>query len=189
MKTFALRIGALAVAALLMVGVTLPANAAASLVFSTGIRLSPTGPALFKGSDFNIMISALNTLRNQADGTTAGTFTGVFNGTVGATTPSTGVFTKATVSGHVITGATPPVLTSCGGGTPTITGSDTAGLVTMGTSATGCVITFAAAYTTAPVCVVSWIATPLASQSYVTAAASITLTQTSTSSNLAQYVC
>jgi hypothetical protein len=93
-----------------------------------------------------------------------------------------------TVGQHAITGATPPVLTSCGT-TPAITGSDTAGIVTMGTTATGCVITFAAAYATPPVCVVTWIATPLASQSYVTSATAITLTQTSTSNNKVQYVC
>lgn len=93
------------------------------------------------------------------------------------------------VAGKIWTGVTPPVLTSCGT-TPAITGSDTAGIVTMGTGTpTGCIITFAAAYTAIPYCVVSWIATPLASQSYVTAAASITLTQTATSSNKVQYIC
>jgi hypothetical protein len=89
---------------------------------------------------------------------------------------------------HINTGATPPVLTACGT-TPSITGSDTAGIVTMGTSATGCVITFATPYTGTPYCVVSWIATPLASQSYVTSNVAITTTQTSTSNNKLQYVC
>lgn len=84
---------------------------------------------------------------------------------------------------------TAPALTSCGGGTPAITGNDVAGVVTMGTSATGCVITFNTAYTNAPYCVVTWIATPLASQSYVTSASAITLTQTSTSTNKVQYIC
>lgn len=116
---------------------------------------------------------------------------------VGGTTTLTGATTQTgalTVTGainanaHVNTNATPPVLTSCGT-TPAITGSDTAGIVTMGTTATGCVITFAAAYTGVPFCVVSWIATPLASQSYVTTAAAITLTQTSTTNNKIQYVC
>lgn len=91
---------------------------------------------------------------------------------------------------HVATAqTTAPALTSCGTGSPTIVGTDTAGLVTMGTSASGCVITFNVAYTGIPFCVVSWIATPLASQSYVTAAASITTTQTSTSGNKLQYAC
>lgn len=92
--------------------------------------------------------------------------------------------------GHVIPqDATPPALTSCGT-TPAIVGTDTAGLVTMGTgSPTGCVITFHVAFALAPICVVTWIATPLASQSYVTSATAITLTQTGTSSNKVQYVC
>lgn len=91
--------------------------------------------------------------------------------------------------GHIIPQSTsPPVLTSCGT-SPTIVGTDTAGIVTMGTTATGCVITFAQAYALAPYCVVTWIATPLASQSYVTAASNITTTQTSTTNNKLQYIC
>jgi hypothetical protein len=86
------------------------------------------------------------------------------------------------VPSHIATAqTTAPALTSCGGGSPAITGTDTAGIVTMGTSATGCVITFNVAYTGTPYCVVSWIATPLASQSYATSNTAITLTQTSTS--------
>lgn len=107
------------------------------------------------------------------------------NLSVGGTTTNTGAVNSPA---HLNTGATPPVLTSCGT-TPSITGSDTAGIVTMGTTATGCVITFATAYTGTPYCVVSWIATPLASQSYVTSNVAITLTQTSTSNNKIQYVC
>lgn len=83
---------------------------------------------------------------------------------------------------------TAPALTSCGT-SPAIVGTDVAGTVTMGTTAVGCVITFNVAYALAPHCVVTWIATPLASQSYVTAAASITLTQTSTSNNVVKYLC
>lgn len=84
---------------------------------------------------------------------------------------------------------TAPALTSCGT-SPAITGTDTAGTVTMGTGTpTGCVITFNVAYTTAPHCVVTWIATPLASQSYATSATAITLTQTATSSNVVKYFC
>jgi hypothetical protein len=64
-----------------------------------------------------------------------------------------------------------------------------AGTVTMGTTATGCVITFGTPYAAAPSCLVVWIATPLASQSYVTSASAITTTQTSTSNNVIQYFC
>jgi len=59
----------------------------------------------------------------------------------------------------------------------------------MGTSATGCVVTFNVAYVGTPVCVVNWIATPLASQSYVTSNTALTLTQTSASGNVAKYIC
>lgn len=84
---------------------------------------------------------------------------------------------------------TAPALTTCGT-SPTITGTDVAGTVTMGTgSPTGCVITFNVRYVLAPHCVVTWIATPLASQSYATSATAITLTQTATSSNVVKYFC
>ncbi len=136
---------------------------------------------------------------------------------IGQNTASTGTFTTLTATGtaasnlagaytftnplitfgnaagvptHIATAqTTAPALTSCGGGTPAITGTDEAGIVTLGTSTTGCVITFNVAYTGTPFCVVSWIATPLASQSYVTSNAAITLTQTSASSNKVQYIC
>lgn len=86
---------------------------------------------------------------------------------------------------------TAPALTSCGT-TPAIVGTDVAGTVTMGTSATGCVITFNVAYAasaTPPHCLVTWIATPLASQSYATSNTAITLTQTSASNNVVKYFC
>ncbi len=86
---------------------------------------------------------------------------------------------------------TPPALTSCGT-TPAIVGTDVAGTVTMGTTATGCVITFNVPYAasaTPPHCLVTWIATPLASQSYTTSNTAITLTQTSASNNVAKYFC
>lgn len=83
---------------------------------------------------------------------------------------------------------TAPALTSCGT-TPAIIGTDVAGTVTMGTTATGCVITFNVAYIAAPHCLVTWIATPLASQSYATSTTAITLTQTSASNNVAKYFC
>lgn len=82
-----------------------------------------------------------------------------------------------------------PVLTSCGTGSPTIVGTDLAGTVTTGSSATGCVITFARVQAAAPHCVVTWIATPLASQSYATSTTAITLTQTSASANVIKYFC
>lgn len=92
------------------------------------------------------------------------------------------------LDGIGIGSTTAPALTSCGT-TPAIVGTDLAGTVTMGTSATGCIITFNAAKSAAPHCVVTWIATPLASQSYTTSTTAITLTQTSASNNVAKYIC
>lgn len=141
----------------------LVANAAALSNYIPGFRT-------IDGSKLNLMVAVINNM-------------------TGFGTPQPITATTVSASGHVNTGATPPVLTSCGTGSPAITGSDTAGIVTMGTTATGCVITFATAYTGTPYCVVSWIATPLASQSYITSNTAITLTQTSTSGNKVQYVC
>jgi hypothetical protein len=96
---------------------------------------------------------------------------------------------QSTIDGIGLGATTAPALTSCGT-SPTISGNDMAGTVTMGTgSPTGCVITFNGAKSAAPHCVVVWIATPLASQSYATSATAITLTQTGTSSNVVKYVC
>src|SRR5262249_37223909 len=68
---------------------------------------------------------------------------------------------------------------SCGT-SPSITGTDQAGEVTMGTGApTGCVITFNSAYTSAPYCSASW-KSNLASMSYTVSNTAITTTQTGT---------
>ena len=45
-----------------------------------------------------------------------------------------------------------PVLTSCGTGSPTVTGNDTAGYFTIGATGTGCIATFGTAYTNKPEC-------------------------------------
>lgn len=117
---------------------------------------------------------------------TGGTSTG---GSFALNTPLVTFGNAAGAPTHVATAQlTAPALTSCGT-SPSIVGTDEAGTVTMGTSATGCVITFNVAYTGVPHCVVNWVATPLASQSYVVAAASITTTQTSTSNNVLTYIC
>lgn len=89
---------------------------------------------------------------------------------------------------HLWVGSGTPVLTACGT-SPAIVGSDTAGTITLGTgSPAGCTLTFFAAYTTPPHCTVTW-QTNLASMQYVLAAASITLSQTPTSSNKVNYTC
>jgi hypothetical protein len=62
-----------------------------------------------------------------------------------------GTLGTATVTGHIKGTGTAPALTSCGT-SPAIAGSDLAGVVTTGSAATTCTITFAATYTTAPSC-------------------------------------
>lgn len=87
------------------------------------------------------------------------------------------------------TGIAPvPVVTACGT-SPTIAGSDFAGLVTVGTGTpTSCTITFSAAFAVIPVCIVNS-ATQLAAFSYTVSVTAIVVTQTATSSNLLRYTC
>jgi len=82
-----------------------------------------------------------------------------------------------------------PVLSGCGGGSPTIVGSNLAGTVVTGTTATGCVITFTTAFTATPTCVLSPASGVLASFSYTLSTTAITVTQTSSSGNTITYVC
>ena len=49
-------------------------------------------------------------------------------------------------------GGTAPTLTSCGTGSPTVTGTDVAGKFTTGGTATACTMTFASTYTNPPAC-------------------------------------
>jgi len=59
--------------------------------------------------------------------------------------------------GHVLnTGAAGPAITVAGTGTPTISGTDVAGTITMGTNATTATATFGRPYVTVPNCVVTW---------------------------------
>lgn len=88
------------------------------------------------------------------------------------------------------TGVTAPALTSCGTGSPAISGNDFAGTVTIGTTATGCVITFNTAYAVAPTCVVSSRTAPgTTTPAYTVSTTALTLTQASGSGNLWDYIC
>lgn len=80
-----------------------------------------------------------------------------------------------------------PALTSCGT-SPAISGTDVAGEVTLGTTATGCVITFNVAYAAAPYCTVTD-QSQLTSFAYAVALDKITITQTSTTNNKINYMC
>ena len=60
-----------------------------------------------------------------------------------------------TVRGHYVASGSAPSLSSCGT-TPSITGTDTAGIITAGTGIiTACTVTFATAYSSEPACIVT----------------------------------
>ncbi len=61
---------------------------------------------------------------------------------------------NAATTGHNIVAGATPALSSCGT-SPTISGSDNAGLITTGTGATACTFTFATAYANPPYCTVT----------------------------------
>lgn len=91
-------------------------------------------------------------------------------------------------AGHLRNVGAAPALSSCGT-SPSISGTDVMGTITMGTaSPTGCILTFATTYNSAPDCTVTWHVN-LASMQYTPAAATLTLVQTATSSNLVTYEC
>ena len=91
--------------------------------------------------------------------------------------------------GHILnTGAAGPAPTVVGTGSPTISGTDVAGTITMGSSATTALATFGRAYVTAPKCVVTWTST-VANMAYGTSVSTLNLTQTSTSGNTVNYFC
>lgn len=135
-------------------------------------------PAFAQGFNLSNLLPGLPTapsVASTSDGT-AGFYFG--NGFAGVTKHFAG------------SSASVPVVTACGT-TPTLAAGsgDFSGTITMGTTATGCVLTFGTPFTVAPSCNVTWRATPLASQSYTNSATALTLTQTSTSSNLVDYTC
>lgn len=95
--------------------------------------------------------------------------------------------------GHILSplGTNQPLPSVTGTGTPTISGTDSAGLITMGTSATTATAVFGRAYVTVPWCVVTWqgpitTTTPMA---YTLVTTSIALTQGTTSANKINYFC
>lgn len=83
-----------------------------------------------------------------------------------------------------------PAPTITGTGTPTVSGTNTAGTITMGSSATTAVLLFSSAYGATPNCVLSpqnaFTTTNIA---YTIVTTSISITQNSTSGNKINYFC
>lgn len=87
-------------------------------------------------------------------------------------------------------GGAAPVASSCGTGSPTVSGSNIAGLITTGTGTpTSCTVTFAApGYTNVPYCVVT-AQTSAQMTAYVVTNTTITLTTTATNNVKVNYRC
>jgi hypothetical protein len=93
------------------------------------------------------------------------------------------------LGGHVVTSGTAPSLSSCGS-SPSISGTDMAGTVTAGGTATACTVTFASAWSAAPHCNV----TPQTGSvtntfSYSISTTAITVTETGLGGGLFDYNC
>lgn len=97
-------------------------------------------------------------------------------------------FTGTTrIAGHILSGGSTPVVTSCGT-SPSNFGSDVAGKIHEGTTATGCTLTFASAFANVPYCSVTPLA-PLTSFTYTVSASAITITHGSASNTDIDYIC
>lgn len=93
--------------------------------------------------------------------------------------------------GHILnTGSAGPAVSIAGTGTPTISGTDVAGTITMGSSATTATATFGRAYVSVPHCVVTaQNASTTTNIAYTLQTTSIAITQPSTSGNKINYLC
>lgn len=88
--------------------------------------------------------------------------------------------------GHLLSIGSPiPSIT--GTGTPTVTGTDFAGVVTMGSSGTTATVAFGRAYLSNPWCVATWQSG--SPSSYTPATTSISFAQIASSGNRINYIC
>ena len=102
---------------------------------------------------------------------------------------ATGLQLQSWIFGSALGHSAKPVVSTCGTTAISNVGTDYAGTVTVGSSATtACTLTFAVAYNKVPSCVVTS-QSQLTSFAYAVAAGTIIITQTSTASNLWNYVC
>jgi hypothetical protein len=100
---------------------------------------------------------------------------------------------RSFVLGQNSTHLSAPTLTTstsiCGGSAATVSGTDTSGQITQGsTASTSCVVTFAKAFTTAPECFVSINNVADTALKCSTSTTALTITQTSASSNVTNYL-
>lgn len=94
-----------------------------------------------------------------------------------ATSTNRGIAFEVAADGHIIASSTNPVLSGCGT-SPALAGDDTHGYITVGTAATGCVLTFQIPYSLKPECTMTNESASLTSAfAYVPSATAITVTQ------------
>lgn len=137
------------------------------------------------GAVFNVLNSTRSTVMT-VDTTPAGL------GTMFQLLDSTGRAVFAwNGAGHMVTQSTQPVLSSCGTSPSLSTNSnDNSGTVTVGSTASGCTVTFANAYRVAPTCVISERTMSVVNGlSYTTSTTALTLTETTFGGVLFDYFC
>ncbi len=116
------------------------------------VRDGPTPQWAGYGSPESAVTAPIGSTYQRVDGTGPTSFYTKATGTGNTGWLARGSFTTIAATDHIITQGSSPALTSCGTG-PAIVGDDNAGTITEGTIATGCVVTWATAYSTAPSCV------------------------------------
>lgn len=124
------------------------------------VRKQSTGT----GDYFELQDSSANTkfIVKSSGNTGVGTSTPYASLSVQSGASTGDAFTVATSSGaavfgidndgHRFTSGPTPIVSSCGTGSPTLTGDDQTGTVTTGTAATSCTVTFSKAYRNTPTC-------------------------------------
>lgn len=110
-------------------------------------------------------------------------------GTTGTTQQSGSVVLKVDNNQHLSAPGASPAVTTCGTGSPSITGSDIAGTVTTGTLATACTITFKVAYSAAPHCTITDQSLLSDLLSYTISTTAIVLTTSSNTGDKVDYIC
>lgn len=93
-----------------------------------------------------------------------------------------------TSTGHLLSSGTTPTISSCGTGTPSISGSDNFGSVVAGTVATSCVINFGATWGAIPSCSVSS-STAISSLTVTSSTTQLTIAGTALGGDTIKWVC